>query len=508
MSAPARTFHAFSWIDRLAALPWLEGLVGGGITEQTPRGQAKRIRLLNALGLTFIGLAVLYLPLLLSIGVEFVHALFLPVGAVGFAVAMVINRRGRFRLARTLYYSNALGLILSLISLDSSADLELLLIAAACMAFLFYGFDEPLRLLVTLATPVVLFVILYVFGEALLPEPRVSADVAAHLRHLGAPTVLLCVVLTLLHLCTANERAESRLQQSIEKLQAETQARVEQERVATDERERARVARAAGMAEIATGVLHNVGNILNSVNVSSCLLEERLRQGNGAALQRAAGLIRSGGLEAPEKRAALAQYLETLAQQSDHQRQELSGEVSGLRKNIEHIHSVITMQQSFSKAVGITESVRARAVAEEALTLYASSRQRHGVALVLQHEELPELQLDRHKVLQILVNLIRNAVDALKENPADRRKLELRTGRRGDELVFEVTDNGCGIAPENLVRVFSHGFTTKDDGHGFGLHASSCLAKELHGSLTCHSAGPGSGSTFTLTLPLREATPS
>ncbi len=496
------------WSDRIAALPWLEGLVGGGTSEQTASGQAKRIRLLNALGLTFIGIIVLYFPLLLSIGVELLYTLFMPVGAAIFGLAIVLNHRGRFRLARTIYFSNSLGLIISLICLDRTANLELLLIAGACMAFLFYGLDEPVRLLVTLLTPVVLFIVLFAFGEQLLPTPPITQEAAAHLRHLSAPTVVLCVILTLLHLCTANERAESRLQESLERLKAETQARIEHQRLATDEREKARIARAAGMAEVATGVLHNVGNILNSVNVSSCLLEERLRQGNGAALQRAAGLVRSGGIEAPEKRAALAQYLEVLAQQADQQRTELSGEVSGLRKNIEHIQSVITMQQNYSRAVGVTESVHPRMVAEEALTLYASSRQRHQVALVIQHEELPELQLDRHKVLQILVNLIRNAMDALKENPPGRRKLEMRTGRRDGELMFEVTDNGSGIAPEHLVRIFSHGFTTKSDGHGFGLHASSCLAKELHGTLTCHSAGPGTGSTFTLTLPFRESTPS
>jgi C4-dicarboxylate-specific signal transduction histidine kinase len=105
-------------------------------------------------------------------------------------------------------------------------------------------------------------------------------------------------------------------------------------------------------------------------------------------------------------------------------------------------------------------------------------------------------------VLQILVNLIRNAKYACDEAGRPDKRLSMRV-TKGDELVrIAVRDNGIGIPPENLTRIFGHGFTTKKDGHGFGLHSGALAAKELGGSLTAHSDGVGRGATFTLELPL------
>ena len=113
------------------------------------------------------------------------------------------------------------------------------------------------------------------------------------------------------------------------------------------------------------------------------------------------------------------------------------------------------------------------------------------------------MQIDKHKVLQILGNLVRNAHEALQASTRPDRKLTLRIGWSGTERVkIEVADNGVGIAPENLTRIYSHGFTTKTDGHGFGLHSGAIAAKELGGALMAHSAGLGQGATFTLELPL------
>jgi signal transduction histidine kinase len=65
-----------------------------------------------------------------------------------------------------------------------------------------------------------------------------------------------------------------------------------------------------------------------------------------------------------------------------------------------------------------------------------------------------------------------------------------------------VRDNGVGILPENLTRIFGHGFTTKKDGHGFGLHSGALAAKQMNGALSVQSAGPGKGAAFTLELPI------
>src|SRR5437899_6179087 len=111
--------------------------------------------------------------------------------------------------------------------------------------------------------------------------------------------------------------------------------------------------------------------------------------------------------------------------------------------------------------------------------------------------------LDKHKVLQILVNVMRNAKYALDDGGREDKRLVLSIGMNGNDRVkLSVIDNGVGIAPENLTKIFSHGFTTKKDGHGFGLHSGALAAKEMGGRLIAHSHGVGRGATFTLELPL------
>ena len=104
-------------------------------------------------------------------------------------------------------------------------------------------------------------------------------------------------------------------------------------------------------------------------------------------------------------------------------------------------------------------------------------------------------------MLQILVNLITNARQAMKECPKKILTLGIQA-TIGATARISIQDTGCGIAPENMTRVFAHGFTTKKNGHGFGLHSSALAAREMKGSLTVHSDGPGHGAIFTLELPL------
>ena len=115
---------------------------------------------------------------------------------------------------------------------------------------------------------------------------------------------------------------------------------------------------------------------------------------------------------------------------------------------------------------------------------------------------MPAVLADKHKVLQILVNLLRNAKHALEEGGGGDKRLKLRVGINGERRVkISVSDNGVGIAPEHLSRIFEHGFTTRKEGHGFGLHSGALAAREMGGSLGAHSAGPGQGATFTLEFP-------
>ncbi len=278
--------------------------------------------------------------------------------------------------------------------------------------------------------------------------------------------------------------------------------RVQQQLIATS--------REAGMAEVATAVLHNVGNVLNSVNVSATLVLDRLQQSCATGLTKAAALLRDhrGDLahyltQDPRGR-LLPAYVEAISDQLKAEHEALAKEAHGLQQNVEHIKHIVAMQQSYATVSGAKEIVALPELMEDALRLSAAALERHGIEIVRDYASVPSVLADRHKVLQILVNLVRNARQAL-ESRATGRRLSLRIAAEDNAVHVEVADNGMGIAPENLARIFNHGFTTKKDGHGFGLHSGANAAREMGGSLTVRSDGAGAGATFSLVLPLNLA---
>jgi PAS domain S-box-containing protein len=267
--------------------------------------------------------------------------------------------------------------------------------------------------------------------------------------------------------------------------------------------------RQAGMAEVAAGVLHNVGNVLNSVNVSASLVCDNLHKSKAPGLAKAVTLLREnegdlGAFFAKDSRAKqLIPYLSKLAECLAAEQSSALQELQTLKKNIEHIKEIVAMQQSYAKIVGVTEKVKVTDLVEDALRLNSGTLARHEVILTKEYDpQVPEVMVERHKVLQILVNLIRNAKYACDESGHPDKRLSVRVTSANGCVNICTTDNGVGIAPENLTRIFNHGFTTRKDGHGFGLHSGALAAKEMGGTLIAQSEGVGKGASFTLCLPL------
>jgi PAS domain S-box-containing protein len=275
------------------------------------------------------------------------------------------------------------------------------------------------------------------------------------------------------------------------------------------------VSRQAGMAELATGVLHNVGNTLNSINVSTGLLADQLRKSHVAGLARATSLMREHAadlgtfLTTDPQGQKLPAYLFALSQQLQEERDAMSQEVRALGESVEHIKSIIGMQQKHARIAGSQERLSIPQLIDEALRLHAISFERLGIAIERDYAQVAPILVDRHKLLQILVNLLTNARQALLASEQKDKRLTIRVqpSPEGKNLRIEVADNGPGIAPEHLPRMFTLGFTTQKNGHGFGLHISALTATEMKGRLTCASPGPGQGATFTLELPVEGAEP-
>jgi PAS domain S-box-containing protein len=276
------------------------------------------------------------------------------------------------------------------------------------------------------------------------------------------------------------------------------------------QRELIGASRLAGMAEVATGVLHNVGNVLTSLNVSAELITAKSKQSKLDALPKITALLRehldhlTDYLKNDPKGKLVLDYLDSLAQHSTDEREAFRNELSSMQQNIAHIKEIVAMQQSYATVVAFTEEVSLPELFEDTLRINAAALVRHEIRIVRNFQPTPKIFAEKGKILQILINLVRNAKYACDESPKPEGKtLTLTTGCVGENVRLVVEDNGVGIAPENLTRIFQHGFTTRSYGHGFGLHSSAIAAKELGGTLTAHSRGLGQGATFTLELPIK-----
>jgi signal transduction histidine kinase len=270
-------------------------------------------------------------------------------------------------------------------------------------------------------------------------------------------------------------------------------------------------ARRAGMAEIATGVLHNVGNVLNSVNVSANTLNERLRGSKRSQLERLVTLLDAHNddlgdfISQDAKGKQVPVFLKTLSDQLRTDEEALLEETNALLANVEHIKTIVSTQQAYAGVSGVIQPTDVNELLGDAVRLNSSSFERHDVTVVRDCADLPLVLIDKQRVLQIVINLVKNAKEALLEQREKQRQLILRSRTDNDRLIIQVSDTGLGIKPEHLTQIFSHGFTTKKTGHGFGLHSCANAATEMNGCLTAHSDGYMTGATFTLSLPLTPA---
>lgn len=334
------------------------------------------------------------------------------------------------------------------------------------------------------------------------------------------PCLLLGGALALLHR-RSGQAAQAELEQTRHTLR-QSEARhlslqqSTEARMAELHRSLVEVSRQAGMAEIATGVLHNVGNTLNSINVSAGVVGERLRSSRVQGLAKAVELLKANADRLPAfltqgaRGQQLPAYLVAVAEHLVREREALLQEVQVMAENIEHVKAIVSVQQEHARPTGLVERLPVAQLVDDALRLHAISFERLGIQVHREYEPMGLVEVDRHRLLQVLLNLLSNARHALLESGRPDRHVTIRVQQgEGQRLRIEVADNGVGIAPESLARLFTQGFTTKRGGHGFGLHISALAAQELGGQLTARSEGLGQGATFTLELPPRgaQATP-
>jgi signal transduction histidine kinase len=253
-----------------------------------------------------------------------------------------------------------------------------------------------------------------------------------------------------------------------------------------------------------------VGNVLNSINVSAGFIEDKVLNSKAKKLKKVTDMIAEhagdlGKFFIDDKRGKhIPIYLTEAAQLIIDEQADIAEKLKSLTKNIEHIKQIIQAQQRYAKSGGVEIFTSISEVIKHSIEIAGGDLKRKGAECILELVELPEVRMDKQRVLQILVNLISNAKYALGKSKNQEKLLTIRCHKHNeDKLRIEVTDNGIGIPKENMSKIFRHGFTTKEGGHGFGLHSSALAAKEMSGALTAQSDGRGKGATFILELPFK-----
>ncbi len=270
-------------------------------------------------------------------------------------------------------------------------------------------------------------------------------------------------------------------------------------------------ARQLGMAEVAINVLHDVGNVLNSVTVIGHQLQENIQNSCIGDIQSIAEMLHQHADDIGEylthdhKGRQIPDYLASLGENLVIQNTRALDELMCLHANLDHVRRVIQAQQTFAKSRTYTEPAAPSDLMDQALVINQAALDQDRIKVVRAYADLPQVMIDKHQVLQILVNLIRNANHAMISLPGQLHQLTLGIQPCVEQqgyLRFQVCDTGVGIPAENLTRIFAQGFTTKKDGHGFGLHGSALAATVMNGSLRAWSDDEGTGAVFTLDLPM------
>ena len=263
----------------------------------------------------------------------------------------------------------------------------------------------------------------------------------------------------------------------------------------------------AGKAEVATNVIHNIGNVLTSIKVAIAESDSICESIGLEKLIRVADLVAENSADPsffqPEQRGGhLPDYLRELAKALETDKAKLMKEISDCKLNLEHIRSIVSKQEAHANASNVSERVAISKLVSEAIQMSSSSLQNHDIEVCRDFDEGLFAETDKHQVLQIIVNLIRNAKHACLDFSDAARKITVSVVDHGGcEFSIRITDNGIGISEETMSKLFQYGFTTRERGSGFGLHGASKSAKQLGGTLHAESKGLGKGSTFVLTLP-------
>lgn len=261
-----------------------------------------------------------------------------------------------------------------------------------------------------------------------------------------------------------------------------------------------------GMADISTGILHNIGNVLNSINVSAHAIKDLAGSSLPEDFTMAMKLLESkiddieNFICMDPKGEKLMQYLIKLGDSFLRLQVSLRNNISRLSEKIDMIDDIVTAQQNYTGVKSTMEELDVVPVIEDALKMNIASLEKYGVRVVKDYKRPILAMAQKTKLFHVLANLVKNAMEAMLERPEDSRMMTLSVRSSGDTCTISVRDTGQGIPEDMLESIFAYGYTTKKGGHGFGLHSCANYMTEMEGRIWAESGGSGKGSVFMLQL--------
>ena len=263
----------------------------------------------------------------------------------------------------------------------------------------------------------------------------------------------------------------------------------------------------AFVGQVATGVLHNVGNLLNSINVTAQNLLEIARDANIDKLLKANALFMEHRrqiqtfIDSHPTGRYLPEFYEEFGHLLDRDNKRQRSDLTELQENLNLIKELIATQQDYARNAGGAGQLHLLTLINDVLRLEMMSFNKHSIQLEIDVPENLYLRSWRGKIMHVLLNLVKNAKEAILADTKHERLLMITAEKVDGRVMVRIKDNGIGIKGEHLARMFGYGFTTKLEGHGFGLYTSIEAVREMNGELRVQSDGPGTGAEFVLELP-------
>ncbi|MBN1983726.1 MAG: GHKL domain-containing protein [Chitinivibrionales bacterium] len=305
-------------------------------------------------------------------------------------------------------------------------------------------------------------------------------------------------------------RTVSERESEIKKINEELEQRVEERtsQLKAAQSEIAEKAHKAGMADIATSVIHNVGNVLTSIITSCHELHSVLAHSRTIGLINAATLLNEQKnrlvefMTADPRGKKLIDYLILLSGQIKDENGQLTNQVERISEKTKNIKEIIEAQQNYASFSSYKENMKLEPIIDDALEILNASLHKYSITLEKHFLPVPPIAIQKAKIMHIFINLIKNAIEAVQQSPIERRRITISIDSDEQSVYCRIIDSGYGIKADLLEKIFNHGFTTKKDGHGFGLHSCANYMTELNGKMWAESDGEGSGATFILRFPI------